>query len=409
MNIGSVMIEQPVSLEKKSRLNRKKILWIMSLIVVLVMIGLLWNYWKKSKTEQVESFSQWSKPVPVRIVSVQKSDMQVQVKAIGTVIPANTVNVQSQVAGILQQVYFKEGQQVKKGQLLAQIDPATFKVALAQAVGTQQQNLSQLRNAETELTRYQLLYKQDSIAQQQVQQQLSTVHQLKGQLQANQAQVDAAKLQLSYTQIYAPISGRVGFRQKDVGNLIQTNDASGLVSITQVNPIYVQFAVAENYLDAIRQQTKKQDQIRVSVWDRTEQKQLATGQVKALDNQIDINTGTLKLKAEFENKDDTLFPNQFVNVRLNAQIINNTVNLPSDAIQHGAKGTYVYIINKDNKAEVRMLKLGISSNGQTEILNGLQGNERVVLEGIDRLAEGKEVQITQNDSSNVTLTPSKLG
>lgn len=409
MNIGSVMIEQPVSLEKKSRLNRKKILWIMSLIVVLVMIGLLWNYWKKSKAEQVESFSQWSKPVPVRIVSVQKSDMQVQVKAIGTVIPANTVNVQSQVAGILQQVHFKEGQHVKKGQLLAQIDPATFKVALAQAVGTQQQNLSQLRNAETELTRYQLLYKQDSIAQQQVQQQLSTVHQLKGQLQANQAQVDAAKLQLSYTQIYAPISGRVGFRQKDVGNLIQSNDASGLVSITQVNPIYVQFAVAENYLDAIRQQTKQQSQIRVSVWDRTEQKQLATGQVKALDNQIDINTGTLKLKAEFENKDDTLFPNQFVNVRLNAQTIHNTVNLPSDAIQHGAKGTYVYVINKDNKAEVRMLKLGISSNGQTEILNGLQGNERVVLEGIDRLAEGKEVQITQNDSSNVTLTPSKLG
>ncbi|NOZ96927.1 MAG: efflux RND transporter periplasmic adaptor subunit [Gammaproteobacteria bacterium] len=335
--------------------------------------------------------------------------MQFEIKAIGTVVPTHLVKVQSQVSGVLQKIYFKDGQYVSKGQLLAQIDPAPFQVALAQAEGTQQQNLAQLRNAESELNRYQLLFKQDSIARQQVEQQQALVNQLKGQIQANQAQVDAAKLQLSYTKIYAPIEGRVGFKQKDAGNLIQANEEAGLVSITQVHPIYVQFAIAENYLDVLRGSVQKGQKVQVTAWDRSEKKQLATGYVEALDNQIDTHTGTLKLKAIFENRDDTLFPNQFVNVRLNAQTIQNAINIPTDAIQNGAKGTYVYIINKDNKAEIRMLKLGMSSNGQTEILEGLQGNERVVLEGIDRLAEGKEAQVVQDGTVSSASTQTARG
>lgn len=264
----------------------------------------------------------------------------------------------SQVSGLLQQVYFKEGQWVKKGQILAQIDPAPFEVALAQAEGTRQQNLAQLNNAETELARYQLLFKQDSIAKQQVEQQQALVNQLKGQTQSNRAQVDAAKLQLSYTKIYSPIEGRVGFKQKDAGNLIQANESTGLVTITQVHPVYVQFAVAENHLTALRETLKSGHQVQVSAWDKAEQKQLAVGHVQALDNQIDVTTGTLKLKAVFDNRNDSLFPNQFVNVRLSSQTIQNAVTIPIDAVQHGAKGTYVYIINKDNKAEVKMLKLG---------------------------------------------------
>ncbi|WP_434277517.1 efflux RND transporter periplasmic adaptor subunit [Acinetobacter sp. CE-15] len=377
--------------------------------MLLIIFGLAGFYWKKTSSKPVEEYSQWSKPVPVRTVPVQRQDLQVEIKAIGTVIPTHTVNVQSQVAGVLQQIYFKEGQTVKKGQLLAQIDPAPFQVALAQAEGTRQQNLAQLHNAETELQRYQLLFKQDSIAKQQVEQQLALVNQLKGQIQANKAQVDAAKLQLSYTKIYAPIEGRVGFRQKDAGNLIQANESAGLVSITQVHPIFVQFAVAGNHLVNLRQSLKNGDKVLVSAWDKTEQKQLALGHVQAIDNQIDISTGTLKIKAIFTNQDDALFPNQFVNVRLKTQTIQNAISIPSDAVQHGAKGSYVYIINPQNKAEIRMLKLGMTSNGQIEVLDGLKGSEKVVLEGIDRLSEGKEVQIVAENQQPISTAKPTAG
>ncbi|MCV2442299.1 efflux RND transporter periplasmic adaptor subunit [Acinetobacter bereziniae] len=390
---------------KKSSLQQK-FKYLIGLII-LIGLALAGFYWKKSTSKPVEEYSQWSKPVPVRTVSVQQQNLQLEIKAIGTVIPAHTVNVQSQVSGMLQQIYFKEGQWVKKGELLAQLDPAPFQVALAQAQGTQQQNLAQLQNAETELKRYQLLFKQDSIAKQQVEQQQALVNQLKGQIQSNKAQVDAAKLQLSYTRIYSPIAGRVGFRQKDAGNLIQANETTGLVTITQVHPIYVQFAVAENYLMGLRDTLKKGQQIEVSAWDKSEQNKLAMGQVQSLDNQIDVSTGTLKLKAVFNNQDDALFPNQFVNVRLNTQTIQNAITIPNDAVQHGAKGTYVYIVNPQHKAEIRMLKLGMTSNGQIEVIEGLTAKEQVVLEGIDRLSEGKEVQIVSDQdqqTSNVDAT-----
>lgn len=390
---------------KKSSLQQK-FKYLIGLII-LIGLALAGFYWKKSTSKPVEEYSQWSKPVRVRTVSVQQQNLQLEIKAIGTVIPAHTVNVQSQVSGVLQQIYFKEGQWVKKGELLAQLDPAPFQVALAQAQGTQQQNLAQLQNAETELKRYQLLFKQDSIAKQQVEQQQALVNQLKGQIKSNKAQVDAAKLQLSYTRIYSPIAGRVGFRQKDAGNLIQANETTGLVTITQVHPIYVQFAVAENYLMGLRDTLKKGQQLEVSAWDKSEQNKLAMGHVQSLDNQIDVSTGTLKLKAVFNNQDDALFPNQFVNVRLNTQTIQNAITIPNDAVQHGAKGTYVYIVNPQHKAEIRMLKLGMTSNGQIEVIEGLTAKEQVVLEGIDRLSEGKEVQIVSDQhqqTSNVDAT-----
>ena len=382
--------------------------WI-GLIIVILLLGMGGLYWKNTMSQPSEEYSQWDKPVPVRVVPVQRQDLQVEIKAIGTVVSTHTVNVQTQVSGVLKQIYFKEGQTVQKGQLLAQVDPAPFQVALAQAEGTQQQNLAQLRNAETELARYQLLFKQDSIAKQQVEQQHALVNQLKGQIQANRAEVDAAKLQLSYTKIYSPINGRVGFQQKDTGNLIQANDTTGLVSITQVHPIYVQFSVAEHDLTHLRENMKQGYQVPVKAWDKAEQKQLAVGQVQALDNQIDANTGTLKIKAIFDNRDDVLFPNQFVNVRLNAHTVQDAISIPSDAVQHGAKGTYVYIVNPQKKAEIRMLTLGLSSNGQIQVLTGLNGTEQVVLEGIDRLAEGKEVQIVSDQPQAIATSKPAVG
>ena len=386
----------------------RRTLWI-GFIIVILLLGMGGLYWKKAMSQPSEEYSQWDKPVPVRIVPVQRQDLQVEIKAIGTVVPTHTVNVQTQVSGVLKQIYFKEGQTVQKGQLLAQVDPAPFQVALAQAEGTQQQNLAQLRNAETELARYQLLFKQDSIAKQQVEQQHALVNQLKGQIQANRAEVDAAKLQLSYTKIYSPINGRVVFLQKDKGNLIQANDTTGLVSITQVHPIYVQFSVAEHDLTHLRENMKQGYQVPVKAWDKAEQKQLAVGQVQALDNQIDANTGTLKIKAIFDNRDDVLFPNQFVNVRLNAHTVQDAISIPSDAVQHGAKGTYVYIVNPQKKAEIRMLTLGLSSNGQIQVLTGLNGTEQVVLEGIDRLAEGKEVQIVSDQPQAMATSKPAVG
>lgn len=386
----------------------RRTLWI-GFIIVILLLGMGGLYWKKAMSQPSEEYSQWDKPVPVRVVPVQRQDLQVEIKAIGTVVPTHTVNVQTQVSGVLKQIYFKEGQTVQKGQLLAQVDPAPFQVALAQAEGTQQQNLAQLRNAETELARYQLLFKQDSIAKQQVEQQLALVNQLKGQIQANRAQVDAAKLQFSYTKIYSPINGRVGFQQKDAGNLIQANDTTGLVSITQVHPIYVQFSVAEHDLAHLRNNMKQGHQVPVKTWDKAEQKQLAVGHVQALDNQIDANTGTLKIKAIFDNRDDVLFPNQFVNVRLNAHTVQDAISIPSDAVQHGAKGTYVYIVNPQKKAEIRMLTLGLSSNGQIQVLTGLNGTEQVVLEGIDRFAEGKEVQIVSDQPQAMATSKPAVG
>ena len=386
----------------------RRTLWI-GFIIVILLLGMGGLYWKKAMSQPSEEYSQWDKPVPVRVVPVQRQDLQVEIKAIGTVVPTHTVNVQTQVSGVLKQIYFKEGQTVQKGQLLAQVDPAPFQVALAQAEGTQQQNLAQLRNAETELARYQLLFKQDSIAKQQVEQQQALVNQLKGQIQANRAEVDAAKLQLSYTKIYSPINGRVGFQQKDAGNLIQANDTTGLVSITQVHPIYVQFSVAEHDLAHLRNNMKQGHQVPVKTWDKAEQKQLAVGHVQALDNQIDANTGTLKIKAIFDNRDDVLFPNQFVNVRLNAHTVQDAISIPSDAVQHGAKGTYVYIVNPQKKAEIRMLTLGLSSNGQIQVLTGLNGTEQVVLEGIDRFAEGKEVQIVSDQPQAMATSKPAVG
>ncbi len=381
----------------QSRSKSRWVFIIVFIIVIALLVTLIWHYVLKPKQTTTEEYNPWRQPVPVRVVPLSRADMQLELKAVGTVLPTQMVTVQSQVSGILKALYFTDGQYVEKGQLLAQIDPASFEVALAQAVGNQQQQQAQLQHAQAELKRYQTILKEDAIPKQQVDEQLALVNQLRGQSQALQAQIDAAKLQLSYSRIYAPISGKVGFRQKDVGNLIQANDAQGIVTIAQTSPIYVQFAIAENYLDLVRESSGKAAM--VDVWDRQEQQRLAIGKVYALDNQIDSNTGTLKIKAVIPNSKGELYPNQFVNIRLQAQTLHDAVTVPSDAIQHGAKGTYVYIVDAENKAQIRTLELGMSSNGQTQVLSGLTGNEKVVLEGIDRLSEGRAVQITEQDGN----------
>jgi len=343
--------------------------------------------------------------VPVRVFAAATEDVEIDLPALGTVTAYNTVTVRSRVDGELVKVNFREGQKVKAGELLAQIDPRSYEVQLAQAQGAQQQNTAQLENARRDLQRYQTLYKQDSIARQQVDTQAALVRQYEGTLKSDQAAVDAAKLQLSYTRITAPISGRLGLRQVDQGNLVSSGDANGLVVITQTQPIAVVFTLPETQLPQVREQLAGGRTLTVSAYDRANTRKLATGVLETLDNQIDVSTGTLKLKARFENADDALFPNQFVNIRLNVQTLKDATVIPAGAVQRGARGPFVFVVQPDNTVAVRQLVLGPTSDDKVTVTAGLQPGERVVIEGTDRLRAGTRVDIVTDDAGTLPVSP----
>lgn len=372
--------------------------WLVAIAVVVVLL-LVWFFGVRKPAEKLPPPpNPWMGPTPVHVVKVTKEDLKVHIKAIGSVVPLNTVTVRSRVDGQLLRILFEEGQQVKAGELLAEIDPATYKVRLNQAEGSLQETRAQLKNAEDDLRLYEQLLTKNSIARQQYDKQVSLVEQLRGTLKNHTGQLDDARLQLSYTRITAPISGRLGLRRVDVGNLVKTGDADGLVTITQTQPIAVSFTIPENQLVAVRgaylAAEKSSTALLVEAWDRSEQSLLATGKLTTLDNQIDTATGTLRLKAQFENTDDSLFPNQFVNARLHLSTLDGAVTIPIDAVQYGSKGTYVYVV-KEGKASMRPIKLGALEGARTSVLEGLAEGEDVVLEGIDRLWEGKDVKVME--------------
>lgn len=362
--------------------------------VVVVAAVAAYGLWPKADNaaKPQAQMNPWAMPVPVRVVDAAAADLRVQIKTIGTVTPLNTVVVQSRVSGPLQQLFFREGEKVEQGQLLAQIDAADYQVQLAQAQGQKEQNLAQLKNAEADLALYSKLREQNSISAQQYNQQQAVVSQLQGTIKTNQAQIDAAQLQLSYTRIVAPISGRLGLRRVDPGNLIQANSSEGLVTITQSAPIAVVFSIPESQLIQVREAIRSGNTLTVEAWDRAERQLLSTGKLTTLDNQIDVATGTLKLKAEFANEQEELFPNQFVNVRLNVAVQQGAVTIPQDTVQYGSQGTYVYVIEQ-NKSQIRQVKLGAVDNGLIAVEEGLQAGDVVVLEGLDRLRPGRAVEV----------------
>ncbi|WP_295954162.1 MdtA/MuxA family multidrug efflux RND transporter periplasmic adaptor subunit [Rhodoferax sp.] len=330
---------------------------------------------------------------PVSVAAVQQHDVRVLVSAIGNISALNTAVVRAQVAGVLQAVRFTEGQQVKAGQVLAEIDPRSFQVALSQAQGSLARDQAQLRNAQLDLARYQDLLAKDSIAKQQVDTQDALVKQLQGTVLTDQAQVDSAKLQLSYTQVRAPIGGRLGFRQVDVGNMVQTSDVNGLVSITQTQPLNVVFAVPEANVAQITQKLAAKTPLVVEAWDRALKNKLAVGKVTSTDNAIDTTTGTLKLKAQFANADSALFPNQFVNVVLQLGTLQSAMVVPSAAVQRGAQGTYVYAVKDDGSVTVRRIQLGATDGDGVSVRGDISVGEKVVTDGADRLREGAKVEI----------------
>ncbi|MCC9164470.1 efflux RND transporter periplasmic adaptor subunit [Alcaligenes sp. MMA] len=335
--------------------------------------------------------------VPVQVATVKTGLIDQTVNAIATVKPLQTVAVRGEVDGVLERIHFKDGQRVKAGDLLAEIDPRTYQVQLDQARGQLAQSQAQLKGAQQELARHRVLFQQNSIARQALETKETAVQQLQAQIKSNQAEVARAQVQLDRTRIMAPLDGRLGLRKLDQGNLVSAGNTDGIVVITQVDPIGVEFSLPQNQLSSLLEAMKQSESpLRVSLIDSKAQLLSDKGRLQALDNQIDINTGTLRVKAEFDNDDETLFANQFVNARVFLGQEQGLL-IPSHAIQRGSVGTYVYTLDDEDKVHIQVVELGTATLESTLIKTGLKEGDRVVVEGTDRLREGSEVDVMQQD------------
>jgi multidrug efflux system membrane fusion protein len=332
-------------------------------------------------------------PVPVRLVTAERRDIDVHLRALGTVTSLGTVTVRSRLDGELVRVLFTEGQHVSAGQLLAEIDPRPYEAQLAQALGQQAENRARLENARADLARLHKLVEEGLVTQQQVSSQESLVGQYQGALQSNEAQVKTARLNLAYTRIVAPISGRLGLRQVDPGNLVRAGDANGLVVITQMRPISVIFTVPEAELPAVLEATRAGRRLPVEAWDRADSVKLADGRLETVDNQIDTATGTIRLRATFDNVDQQLFPNQFVNVRLRVRTLEGATAIPAAAVQRASFGTFVYVVKPDETVTISRVTLGPQEGDRVAVAQGLEAGARVVIEGVDNLTEGARVEV----------------
>jgi multidrug efflux system membrane fusion protein len=330
---------------------------------------------------------------PVAVAAVKKGDIDILRHALGTVTPLATVTVRTQINGLLMEIGFQEGQIVHKGDFLAQIDPRPYQNTLEQATGALQRDQALLKDAQLNLDRFKKLLAQDSISKQQVDTQESLVNQDSGNVLADQSQIDSAQLNLTYAHITAPVTGRVGLRQVDAGNYVQTSDAGGIVTITELQPITVVFTLPEDDVPTVMKLYNDGAELPATAYDRTQSAKLATGRLIAVDNQIDPTTGTVKLKAEFDNQDNALFPNQFVNVELKITTQHDALLVPAAAIQRGTMGTFVYKLKDDNTVTVTPVKLGAAQGDTVAIAEGLAEGDKVVTQGIDKLRDGAHVAV----------------
>jgi multidrug efflux system membrane fusion protein len=348
--------------------------------------------------------------IPVMAVAVRAGDISVTLDALGTVTPLATVTVRPQLSGYLTQVAFTEGQMVKQGDFLAQIDPRPYQIALDQAQGQLARDQALLKNAYIDLARYQKLTAQDSIARQQLDTQQSLVGQYQGTIISDQAQVDTEKLNLDYCHITSPVTGRVGLRQVDQGNYVQTGDANGLVVVTQLQPITVIFTIPEDNIPLVQKEVQAGSTLSVTTYDRSGATKLATGKLSTLDNQIDTTTGTVKLRADFDNADNALFPNQFVNVNLLVHTEHAQAIVPMAAIQHSTTDTFVYLVKgekADKTVAAQPVKIGITSGDDVEVLSGITAGDQVVVDGVDQLRDGSKVAVTDANKTPGTKNNDK--
>jgi len=332
-------------------------------------------------------------PQSVGVATIGKGDIKIIFSGLGTVTPLATVTVRTQINGQLTDVAFIEGQSVKKGDFLAQIDPRPYQLAEEQYEGQLVHDQGLLDQARTDLARYQTLVQQNSIARQQAEDQVYIVKQYEGSVKSDQAQIDTQKLNLAYCHIVSPVTGRVGLRLVDPGNFVQTSDTTGLAVLTQLEPMSVIFSLPEDNIPEVTAQMKLGTELSAAAYDRANVTELASGKISTIDNQIDTTTGMVKFRAEFPNTDETLFPNQFVNVRVLIKTLHDVVTAPNAAIQQGAPGSYVYLVNQDDTVSVRKVKVGPADNGMVQIESGLNPGDRVVTDGTDRLSDGARVTI----------------
>jgi multidrug efflux system membrane fusion protein len=377
----------------KSKTDRR--LGLLLLVAGAAAVG--WWLYSGQPTTPPARQNAFTATMPVVAAGAVTGDIDITLNGLGTVTSLATVTIKSQISGQLVRVAYQEGQMINKGDLVAEIDSRPYELALAQAEGALERDQALLQAAELDLKRYQDLAKTNAIPRQQLDTQVSLVAQDKGLVISDKAQIDTQKLNIAYCHIVSPVTGRAGLRLVDPGNYVTANDASGMVVITQLQPISVIFTVAEDNLPPIVKRLRAGATLQVTAFDRSGATKLATGTLKTLDNQIDTTTGTLKLRAEFANEDDSLFPNQFVNVRLLIDTLHDATVVPTSAIQRGAPGTFVYLVNADNTVAVKPVTLGPASGERVAIQAGLAPGDRVVVDGADKLRNGARVVVRSAD------------
>jgi membrane fusion protein, multidrug efflux system len=408
---GDLSAPPPVRDRGRRRPWLRRLLW---LLVLAVIVGIAVHYLPQLSHRPAPERGGRAisgGPTPVGVATAQTGDMPVTLSGLGTVTPLAVVTVQTQISGYLMSVGFNEGQHVKKGDFLAQIDPRPYQVALEQYQAQLAKDQASLRGAEIDLKRYQTLAAQNSIATQTRDDQIYTVAQDRAQVMVDQSQIDTQRLNLTYCHITSPVTGRVGLRQVDPGNYVTpTSSTSGIVVVTQLQPISVIFTLPEDNLPEVLKQYHAGATLTATAYDRTGTTELAVGKLETIDNQVDTTTGTVKLRAIFDNPDETLFPNQFVNIKLLVNTLRDKVLVPTAAIQRGAPGTFVYLVKPNNTVAVQKVTLGPGDGQHVAILSGLQTGDEVVDDGADRLKDGAKVTIAPAPgTTGAAAAPNKGG
>ena len=362
------------------------------LLVLAVLAGIVW-WTRQQAAPQQAGGGRNAGPMSIVPETIGKGDIGVSLNALGTVTSLATVTIRSQISGYLMKIDFKEGDEVKKGDLIAEIDSRPYEATLAQAKGNLARDEAQLKGAQVDLTRYQNLATQNAVPHQTLDTQVALVAQYQGTVEADRAAVKSAEVNLAYCHIVSPINGRVGLRQVDLGNYVTPGDTNGLVVITQLEPISVLFTLPEDNLQAVKKRLKEGAVLPTAAYDRSGAHKLADGSLQTFDSQIDPTTGTIKLRAQFENEDRALYPNQFVNIRLLLDTHKDATTMSTAGIQRGVPGTFVYLVNADSTVSVRPVKLGVTDGDRVEVLSGLVAGDRIVIDGADKLREGAKVVV----------------